>query len=168
MSDFLGRAQALQKQQAELTEKAQNISSFLDKFILTDDEVRALRSDPVDAFGPQGTLGVVAGACLLDDSLVEHCSGYDGRRRGRGEGGDPTPSLMWVMISLMRWSPPGCGCAGDKPFFSALRRLQEIRSECSQLVGSKHQSAGFELFEVRALIPPRETCDPADDGHPLS
>jgi hypothetical protein len=35
------------------------------------------------------------------------------------------------------------------PFFAALVRVQQVRHECSKLVGSKHQSAGFELLEVR-------------------
>jgi hypothetical protein len=39
--------------------------------------------------------------------------------------------------------------AGERPFFAALQRVQEIRLGCSQLVGSKHQTAGLEMLEVR-------------------
>lgn len=42
--------------------------------------------------------------------------------------------------------------AGNRPFFMALYRVQEIRNECSKLLGSKHQSAGFELLEVSEHI----------------
>ena len=37
---------------------------------------------------------------------------------------------------------------GHRPFFSALKRVQEIKTGCSKLVGSKHQNAGFEMLEV--------------------
>lgn len=37
---------------------------------------------------------------------------------------------------------------GERPFFAALRRVQEIRLGCSKLVGSKHQTAGFEMLEA--------------------
>lgn len=48
MSTFVARTRALQKQQADAETKAAQITAFLEKFILSDAEVAALRYEPVD------------------------------------------------------------------------------------------------------------------------
>ena len=57
MSTFLGAARGLQKQQTELSEKAGQISSFLERFILSEAEVSSLRHEPIDRVTPQGGCG---------------------------------------------------------------------------------------------------------------
>jgi len=90
MSAFLARAHALKKQQADAEAKAAQITSFLDRFTLSDAEVAALRFEAVD-------------------KIIE---------------------------------------GGQRPFFAAMTRVQEIRAGCGALVGSPQQSAGFEMLEA--------------------
>lgn len=42
----------------------------------------------------------------------------------------------------------GLESVGPAQFFAALERLQQVRLECQRLVGSRHQSAAFELLET--------------------
>jgi len=54
MSEFLEQAQGLQTQQSDVQERARQITTFLERFILSENEIAALRSDPVDSIDEQG------------------------------------------------------------------------------------------------------------------
>lgn len=58
MSAFLGKAKAVQKQQAEVEGRAGQIQAFLEKFILSDAEVASLRHDPIDRVTEAGAWDV--------------------------------------------------------------------------------------------------------------
>ncbi len=120
MSAFLGKARTLQKQQAEVEGRAGQIQAFLEKFILSDAEVASLRHDPIDRVTETGEGG--------------------GVEVGWGIRLIYLPAHIWLALSL--------SLSGERPFFAALQRVQEIRLGCSQLVGSKHQTAGLEMLEV--------------------
>lgn len=134
MSAFLGKARGLQQQQAEVEARAGQIQAFLEKFILSDAEVASLRHDPIDKVVP-GTGAFWWGVYV--DRVGWRTCGVDTRHR-----------LVFppcVPSSLY----PNAIHTGERPFFAALQRVQEIRLGCSQLVGSKHQAAGLEMLEVR-------------------
>lgn len=96
MSAFLGKARALQKQQAEVEGRAGQIQAFLEKFILSDAEVASLRHDPIDRVTEAGALRV----CLIVE--LEGPTPLDRRTTPTHPHGNPQGSGP----SLRRWS--GC------------------------------------------------------------
>lgn len=109
MSAFLGKARALQKQQAEVEGRAGQIQAFLEKFILSDAEVASLRHDPIDRVTETGAC---VGACVYctDSGCAKgpsRPSSLDRRRRQRSHSPmahHTTPQGCGP--SLRRWS--GC------------------------------------------------------------
>eukprot|EP00616_Rhizochromulina_sp_CCMP1243_P008845 CAMPEP_0118980786 /NCGR_PEP_ID=MMETSP1173-20130426/29108_1 /TAXON_ID=1034831 /ORGANISM="Rhizochromulina marina cf, Strain CCMP1243" /LENGTH=726 /DNA_ID=CAMNT_0006931157 /DNA_START=89 /DNA_END=2265 /DNA_ORIENTATION=- len=91
MQEFTKRANELTEKRKEVQQHAEEVSAFLSQYSMSDEEVEALLTLPIE-----------------------------------------TPSADGQGIR----------------FFHALGRLREVRDECCRLVGSKHQSAAFELLEV--------------------
>eukprot|EP00618_Florenciella_parvula_P032517 CAMPEP_0119486988 /NCGR_PEP_ID=MMETSP1344-20130328/13211_1 /TAXON_ID=236787 /ORGANISM="Florenciella parvula, Strain CCMP2471" /LENGTH=355 /DNA_ID=CAMNT_0007521799 /DNA_START=59 /DNA_END=1123 /DNA_ORIENTATION=+ len=119
MIQFTERAADLQKQRDEMLVQADEVSAFLSHYTLTPHEVHALQTVDLDqGASPHHQLGQMP----------------------------PMPPMP----------PPGghvgglesVGPVGPVQFFAALERLQQVRLECQRLVGSRHQSAAFELLET--------------------
>jgi hypothetical protein len=119
MCAFTNRATELMRKQSELSGQADEVALFLRKYSLTEAEVDALQSAPLDS----------AVAAVPQTHSAEQ-SAQDG---GDADGSSGNSSMPQT---------------NAERFFAALRRLRRVRRECCKLVGSRHQSAAFELLEL--------------------
>jgi hypothetical protein len=125
MKQFTEKASEINAKKTELLAQADEVSEFLGKYSLREEEVVALRQLPLDRnYTPLSEMLAIA---HVDDAAASARSDSSGE--GTGENDDD------IVSNASR-------------FFSALRRLKRVRKGCVALVGSRHQSAAFELLEV--------------------